>query len=41
MNAAARLQDVLARIDEANGRDPRTEREGGVEHAKELLYGGA
>ena len=39
MNAAARLQDVLARIDEANGRDPRTEREGGVEHAKELLYG--
>lgn len=33
-----RLQVVLARIDAANGKDPHTEREGGVELAKELLY---
>ena len=32
------LHEVVARIDAANGRDPRTEREGGVEIAKELLY---
>ena len=36
--AAARLQDVLARIDEANRKDPHTETEGGVEYPKELLY---
>ena len=35
---AQRLQAVLARIDEANGKDPHTETERGVEHAKELLY---
>ena len=38
MKAAARLQDVLARIDEANRKDPHTETEGGVEYPKELLY---
>ncbi len=38
MKAAARLQDVLARIDEANRKDPHTEYEGGAEHPKELLY---
>ena len=38
MKPAARMQDVLARIDEANGKGPHTEREGGVEHPKELLY---
>ena len=38
MTAAARLQDVLARIDEANRKDPHTETEGGAEHPKELLY---
>ncbi len=38
MTAAARLQDVLARIDEANRKDPHTENAGGAEHAKELLY---
>ena len=39
MDAAARMRQLLARIDEANGRDPLTENEGGVEHPKELLYG--
>ncbi len=38
MTAAARLQDVLARIDEANRKDPHTETEGDVEHPKEVLY---
>lgn len=38
MDAAARMRQLLARIDEANGRDPYTENEGGVEHPKELLY---
>ncbi len=33
-----RLHALLARIDAANGEDPHTENEGGVEHAKELLY---
>ena len=36
--AVERLHDVLARIDVANGKDPHTESEGGVECAKELLY---
>ena len=39
MKAAARLQDVLARIDEANRKDPHTGHEGDVEHPMELLYG--
>ena len=36
--AVERLHDVLARIDAANGKDPHTESEGGVECGKELLY---
>ena len=38
MKAVARLQDVLARIDEANRKDPHAETEEGVAHPKELLY---
>ena len=38
MTADAQLQEVLVRIDAANGKDPYTENEGGVEHPKELLY---
>ncbi len=36
--AAAQMQDVLARIDEANRKDPNTDTEGGVEYPRELLY---
>lgn len=35
---AARLQAVLVVIDEANGKDPHVETEGGVGWAKEVLY---
>ena len=38
MKAAARLQDLLARIDEANRKDPHAETAEGVAHPKELLY---
>ena len=38
MEAVARLHDVLARIDEANRKDPHTENAAGVEYPKELLY---
>lgn len=38
MKSVARLHDVLARIDEANRKDPHAETEEGVAHPKELLY---
>lgn len=39
MEPAARMQDVLVRIDTANSRDPHADTEDGVAHPKELLYG--
>ena len=38
MKPAARLQDLLIRIDEANGKDPHAETDEGVAQPKELLY---